>query len=154
MGMKVIKTADASQTEKIAEIIGGNLHGGEVIELVSDLGGGKTTFTRGLAKGFGSTDRVASPTFTISKVYKSGNKEMHHFDFYRLPQAGLIEHELADVLTDKKCVVVVEWADVVKHVLPAKRLTINFRQTQEDGRELNIKCADELSYLMEGLPEA
>ncbi len=151
MSMKVIKTADANQTENIAEIIGGNLRGGEVIELVSDLGGGKTTFTRGLARGFGSPDRVASPTFTISKVYKSGSKEMHHFDFYRLPQAGLIEHELADVLTDKNCVVVIEWGDVVQHVLPEKRLTVAITQTDDDGRELKIKCADELSYLTEGL---
>jgi tRNA threonylcarbamoyladenosine biosynthesis protein TsaE len=60
---------DAEQTENIAHLIGARLRGGEVIELVSDLGGGKTTFTRGLADGAGSKDIVASPTFIVSKVY-------------------------------------------------------------------------------------
>ena len=54
----------ASDTEAYAEQIGNNLKGGEIIELISDLGGGKTTFVRGLARGMGSTDAVSSPSFT------------------------------------------------------------------------------------------
>src|SRR5689334_25117700 len=113
-----ITTGDPAATEQLGEAIGERLKGGEVIELVSDLGGGKTTFVRGLARGFGSSDRVASPTFTISKVYKSGSKELHHFDFYRLQESGLIAHELEEIIHDPMCTVVVEWAAVVKNVLP------------------------------------
>ena len=64
-----LSSNNAEQTELIAVAIGKRLRGGEMIELVSDLGGGKTTFTRGLARGAGSSDVVSSPTFTISKVY-------------------------------------------------------------------------------------
>lgn len=127
------------------------MRGGEVVELVSDLGGGKTTFTRGLARGFGSHDRVASPTFTISRVYKAGPKSMHHFDFYRLPEAGLIAEELADVIGDQHTVTVVEWADIVQNVLPKERLTIEITKTADDGRELLFRYPESLSYLMEGL---
>lgn len=122
-----------------------------MLELVSDLGGGKTTFTRGLARGFGSSDRVASPTFTISRVYKAGPKTMHHFDFYRLPEAGLIAEELAEVIGDQHCVTVVEWADIVQNVLPKERLTIEITKTADDGREFVFHYPDSLSYLMEGL---
>jgi len=80
-----ITSESPEATEQLAEAIGRRLTGGEVIELVSDLGGGKTTFVRGLARGLGSADVVSSPTFTVSKVYKADKLELHHFDFYRLP---------------------------------------------------------------------
>lgn len=118
---------------------------------MSDLGGGKTTFVRGLAKGLGSSDHVSSPTFTISKVYKAGQRELHHFDFYRLPDAGLMAHELQDVLSDPQAIVVVEWADVVRDVLPAERLTITFAKQADDSRTLQFQYPEKLVYLVEGL---
>jgi tRNA threonylcarbamoyladenosine biosynthesis protein TsaE len=121
------------------------------LELVSDLGGGKTTFTRGLARGFGSTDRVASPTFTISRVYKAGPKAIHHFDFYRLPEAGLITEELADVIGDQHVVIVVEWAGIVQDVLPKERLTVELHKTADDGRQLTFHYPESLEYLMKGM---
>ncbi len=68
-------TKNPAQTEAVGEKIGANLRGGETIELVSDVGGGKTTFVHGLARGFGSTDIVASPTFTISRQYGAGDTD-------------------------------------------------------------------------------
>lgn len=118
---------------------------------MSDLGGGKTTFVRGLARGTGTTDKVASPTFTISKVYEADKFEIHHFDFYRLHEAGVVADELAEVIGDLKVVVVIEWADVVQHVLPEKRLTIIFAQTPEGTRALTFMCHEELKYLLEAL---
>lgn len=146
------RTSQSSDdTEQLAEKIGAQLKGGEVIELVSDLGGGKTTFVRGLARGAGSTDHVASPTFTISKVYKGKHVELHHFDFYRLPDPGLMEYEIQDVLDDPTTAIVVEWADVLAHILPANRLTICFKNTGDEQRELEITCPKPLHYLVENL---
>jgi tRNA threonylcarbamoyladenosine biosynthesis protein TsaE len=122
-----------------------------VIELVSDLGGGKTTFVRGLARGMGSADKVSSPTFTVSKVYKTGELELHHFDLYRLGQAGLIEYELQDILNDPFVVTVVEWAHVAEHVLPQERLTVDIKPTSEDQREITFHYPSSLAYLVEGL---
>lgn len=127
------------------------LKGGEVIELVSDLGGGKTTFVRGLAHGAGSKDKVGSPTFTISKVYDGPTFQIHHFDFYRLPDAGLMTNELGDVLGDPAIVTVIEWADVVKHVLPDQRLHIAIRQLPNGDREFTFSAPQELEYLLKAV---
>ena len=137
------------QTEVFGELLGRNLKGGEVIELISDLGGGKTTLTRGIARGARSSDVVGSPTFVVSKVYKAPKYDIHHFDFYRLTEAGLMEHELQDVLGDKNIVVVVEWGDVVKYVLPSNRITIEIKKTSDEGRDLLLKYPEDYKYLMD-----
>ena len=141
----------AEATEQLAQAIGERLKGGEVIELISDLGGGKTTFVRGLARGFGSTDKVASPTYTISKVYKHGERELHHFDFYRLQEAGLVAHELSEVIEDPACTVVFEWGEVVQDVLPAERLTAIITKTGEESRHFQLQYPDKLAYLVKGI---
>jgi len=123
-----------------------------VIELVSDLGGGKTTFVRGLVRGMGSHDHVASPTFTISRIYSAGNHTIHHFDFYRLHEAGLIGEELTETLEDPHAVTIVEWADVVKSVLPHNRLTIMIQKKADhetDSRHFVFSAPEALGYLIE-----
>lgn len=143
-----IRTENSEDCEKVGQALGNNLKGGEFIELVSDVGGGKTTLTRGLAKGAGSSDHVASPTFTISHIYKTPNFEIHHFDFYRLHEAGLIQHELQDVINDPQCVVVVEWSDIVTHVLPEQRIKLHIKTVGENQREIYIFCPEELQYVL------
>ena len=144
-------STSSEHTEQLAEKLGKALRGGEVIELISDLGGGKTTFVRGMMRGLGSPDKVASPTFTISKLYRAGDLDVHHFDFYRLHEAGIIADELAEVVEDPRAIVVVEWADVVQHVLPVKRLTIAIEQTPTGDRRLSFRCPETLRYLMEAI---
>ena len=135
-------------TEALAERIGKRLKGGEVIELVSDLGGGKTAFVRGLARGLGSHDHVASPTFTISREYIAGELTLYHFDFYSLGEPGIMTAELAEVAGDPKAVVAVEWSDIVQHVLPKKRLTVTLALAGETSRRLTFTYPAELSYLI------
>jgi tRNA threonylcarbamoyladenosine biosynthesis protein TsaE len=118
-------------------LLGSRLSGGEVLELRSDLGGGKTTFTRGLVKGAGSPERVASPTFTLSRYYKTPKFPIYHFDFYRLDEPGILKDQLAEALGGKN-VVVVEWARIVDDVLPANRLTIEFKAKADGPEERTI----------------
>lgn len=125
------------------------MRGGEVIELRSDLGGGKTTFVRGLVAGAGSLDVVSSPSFTISKVYKAGNLTIHHYDFYRLPDAGLMAQELAEVLEDPAAVVVVEWAGAVESVLPRQKVVITISVKGDEERHLKFEDPQEQTYLKE-----
>ena len=99
----------------------------------------------------GSTDRVASPTFTLCKVYRAPGTELHHFDFYRLHEAGIMADELAEVVGDPHVIVVVEWADAVKHVLPDERLTIRIAHEADDVRLLELRAPGALAYLVEGL---
>lgn len=131
-------THSAEETEELGVRLGKQLKGGEVIELSSDLGGGKTTFVRGLARGAGSTDRVASPTFTISKVYAAPQFAIHHFDFYRLNEPGLIRHELEEVVGDEQTVTVIEWSKIVEDCLPEKTVKIHIKSLGDTIRTITV----------------
>lgn len=136
---KTYHSASTEETIAIGEQIGSTLKGGEVIELISDLGGGKTTFVKGLAKGFGSEDPVASPSFTISHVYRCrDNKELHHFDFYRLQDAGVVGSELAEVIGDAQVVTVIEWGDIIHDILPSNRFVVRITAVSDTARKITI----------------
>jgi tRNA threonylcarbamoyladenosine biosynthesis protein TsaE len=145
-----LQTASDSveHTTKLAESVGSRLRGGEVIELVSDLGGGKTAFVRGLAKGMGSLDKVASPSFTISREYRSPDLTLYHYDFYRLSDPGIVANELIEVLDGHEGVVAVEWANIVEDVLPADKLTVYIKHTGEFSREFKFSYPEKLQYLL------
>lgn len=146
-----IHSTSSEITETLGASIGARLRGGEVIELASDLGGGKTTFTRGLVRGAGSEDAVSSPTFTISKVYQARNLQIHHFDLYRLDEAGLMAHEISELQDDPNAVLVLEWAGVAKSILPKERIQIQFQATGETERTITIMYPQSLAYLIEGV---
>jgi len=108
-----------------------------VIELVGDVGAGKTTFTRGLAAGLGIAEAVTSPSFTISKRYHfplmSGNDGgLVHYDFYRLPDPGIMQDEIAETIKLPHTIVIVEWAESVSNILPADKILIRI-ELEEDG---------------------
>jgi len=141
------ESTSLDNTLRLAATLGQRLEGGEVIELVSDLGGGKTAFVKGLAKGMGSQDSVRSPSFTLSNQYRASDLTLHHFDFYRLSEAGIMRDELAEVVADPKAVVAVEWADIVEDVLPAAHLTIRIETTGQDSRQLTFNYPAQLARL-------
>jgi tRNA threonylcarbamoyladenosine biosynthesis protein TsaE len=130
-------STSSADTERLGELLGSNLLGGEVIELRSDLGGGKTTFVVGLARGAGSADRVSSPTFTLNRIYKAKKFDIHHFDFYRLNEPGILRDQLAESLANK-AVVVVEWADIAADVLPKGRISISFEPSAVSSEQRRI----------------
>ncbi len=142
-----MRSESSEATEEIGRRIGKNLKGGEVIELISDLGGGKTTLVRGIAAGMGSEDRVSSPTFTVSKVYDANGKKLVHYDFYRLHDAGLMIHEISEELDNNDTVVIVEWADVVKNVLPVSRLRIMIKVIEDESRRLTFQYPEQSDYI-------
>jgi len=148
---KKLISVDSKSTEKIGELIGGNLKGNEVINLISDLGGGKTTFVRGLLRGTGSSDLVSSPTFTLKNVYATKSFEVWHFDFYRIDDPGMVGYELEEALDNNNQVVVIEWAKDIENILPKNRMTININPTKDDKRELLITVPSSLEYLVSKL---
>jgi tRNA threonylcarbamoyladenosine biosynthesis protein TsaE len=146
-----LDSESSDETELIGNKIGRHLKGGEVIDIKSDLGGGKTTLIRGLAKGAGSLDNVASPSFTISRVYETKKFKIYHFDFYRLNEPGLMKYEVADLLDDPKRVLVIEWSDIIKDTLPKDRLSIEIIAKSETSRGIIINYQKSLGYLIESL---
>ena len=110
-----------------------------VIELVGDVGVGKTTFVRGLAEGLGVKEPVTSPSFTISKSYACpGGKTLIHYDFYRLNDPGLMVEDLAENLENPNNIVVIEWSDSVKNILPENHTVINIKYNDDGSRELEV----------------
>lgn len=123
----------------LGENLGRLLIGGEMIELIGDVGAGKTTFTKGLAKGLMIDEDVQSPSFTISRVYDArDNLRLAHYDFYRLDDAGIMTHELAEAIDDASTVTVVEWADAAKSVLPSERLQIHIISPSVTDRTMEL----------------
>jgi len=140
-----ISTSDSVATQSLAGKLAGRLKGGEVIELVSDLGGGKTTFVQGLASSLGYEGAVTSPTFALSQIYKLPSFEIHHYDLYRLGQSGVLGDELAEDVRDQQIVTIIEWAGIVADELPRDRLVINFKVTGETSRELSFASSGPVS---------
>lgn len=103
-----------------------------VIELIGDVGAGKTTFVRGLAKGLGIKEPVTSPSFTISKSYATKSHNLIHYDFYRLEEPGLMVEDLNENLNNPKNIVVIEWGETIKDFLPDSRAKITI-EYQDDG---------------------
>ena len=97
----------------------------------------------------GSTDKVSSPSFTLSNEYSSPELTLFHFDFYRLHEPGIMRDELAEVVRDPRLVTVVEWAAIVEDVLPAETLTIRIKTTGENDREITYEYPETLGYLAE-----
>lgn len=110
-----------------------------MIELVSDLGGGKTTFVQGLAAGLGYTGAVTSPTFTLSNIYQlAGGLELHHYDLYRLSEGGVLADELTEDLANPKMITIIEWPSITDDRLPADRLTITLEVAGDTERRLTF----------------
>ena len=126
--------------------IGKLLQGGEFIELIGDIGAGKTTFTKGLAEGLGISDTVQSPTFTISRVYEARDGlRLAHYDFYRLPDAGIMADELSETSSDPGTIIVVEWGDAVADDRPDDYLQLRIVSPSESLREVTVTAHGEKS---------
>ncbi len=123
-----------ARMKQLGEAIGRSVSGGEVLELVGDIGAGKTTLTKGIAQALGINEPVQSPTFTISRVYDSPKGlRLAHYDFYRLGEAGIMGDEIREAMDDDS-VVVVEWAGAVDDDLPKDRLVVKITTISEEER--------------------
>ncbi|HWR61486.1 MAG TPA: tRNA (adenosine(37)-N6)-threonylcarbamoyltransferase complex ATPase subunit type 1 TsaE [Clostridia bacterium] len=136
-------TESVEETAQIGEQLGRLLNTGNIICLSGDLGAGKTAFTKGIARGLGVEDYVTSPTYTIINEYQ-GRLPLYHFDVYRLNdveemyELGYEEYFFGDG------VVVLEWADAVRDIIPKERLWITILNTRgDDFREIIMEPTGE-----------
>ena len=128
-------TDNYKKTQSLGEQFAKKLIGGEVVALYGDLGGGKTTFTQGIAKGLGIKQRIISPTFVIVRSYKI--KNFYHIDLYRIENKRDIEGlGIEDILKNPENIVVVEWAERLGDLLPKKRIDVSFEYLDEEKRKI------------------
>lgn len=109
------------------------LHSGDVVALVGDLGAGKTHATKGIVAGLGESG-VSSPTFTLVHEYLGGRLPVFHFDFYRLKTASEVIGLGWDDYLDAGGVVIVEWADLFPELLPENTRWFYFEILSDDSR--------------------
>ena len=140
MEAKAIHIANEKETEELGERIGRDADAGTVIALIGDLGTGKTTLTKSIARGLGVTETVTSPTFNIIREYRSGRLPLYHFDVYRIAdpdemyELGYEEYFYGDGIC------VVEWADIIEELIPEDAVTIHIdRGASEEERIYRIE---------------
>lgn len=143
----VYTSHSVNDTLEFGAQIGRRCRGGEVFDLQSDLGGGKTAFVRGFAHGIGSSDEVSSPSFTLNNRYQGAKLRIEHFDFYRLSDAGVVAEELREFIGQSDVVAAVEWGDIVHGVLPDERVTVKITVDAQDNRHMIFSYPETLSYL-------
>lgn len=140
---------DLVALEAFGKKLGTVVTGGQVIELIGDVGAGKTTLTKAIALGLGISANIQSPTYTISNEYDARDGlRLVHYDFYRLNDAGIMADELVEEEDDQSAVVVIEWGDIIRDVLPADRLTIRIDATGETTRTLKVEATGERSIAL------
>lgn len=135
--MQTITWKNESETEKTAKQLAQLLEAGDVICLEGDLGAGKTTFTRYLARALGIEGNIKSPTFTIMREYQSGHLPLYHMDAYRLEQTGAEGLGIEEYLEgDGVCVI--EWPQYIKEDLEGDYLWISIEKQGPEGRILSL----------------
>lgn len=133
-----LRTDSPAATEELAAELGARARAGLVIALEGDLGSGKTTFVRGLARGLGSDDPVSSPTYTLMHEYL-GRLPLYHFDAWMESREKAYLQEGGSVFLCGDGVAVVEWADRVADELPSPRLAIELAHVGPEQRELRLR---------------
>lgn len=124
-----------NETEDFAEKIGRALTSGTVIAFFGGLGAGKTSFTRGLAKGMGITADVSSPTFAIVNDY-GGNPPLVHFDMYKVETwDDLYSSGFFDYL-DMGAVLAVEWSENIENALPEGTVRVTIEKCDEENKRI------------------
>ncbi|NQD38953.1 tRNA (adenosine(37)-N6)-threonylcarbamoyltransferase complex ATPase subunit type 1 TsaE [Permianibacter sp. IMCC34836] len=129
---------DEAATEQIGALIAPHLRGGEVLTLSGDLGAGKTTLVRGLLRALGHQGAVKSPTYTLVESYRLPAFELHHFDLYRLAEAGELEFLGLDEFLHPGAVCLFEWPERGAGVLPPG-LSISLAR-EGSGRRLQVSA--------------
>lgn len=140
--VKKVISSSAAQTKKLGQKLAKQLRGGEVLALSGDLGSGKTTFIKGLAKGLGVKQTITSPTFVLFKVYPVKHRDIRHFvhvDCYRVRGAELNHIGLADYLGEPHTVVAIEWAEKLKQRKPTTMRLIFTLGKRSNERRITIK---------------
>lgn len=131
-------TRAAEETERAGEALAGLLPDGAVLLLEGDLGAGKTTLARGLARGLGVAGDITSPTFALLAVHRGERRQLLHVDAYRLERPEAFDELLLDELARPPCVTVIEWPERIAGREPPGAWRIRIEAGPGDERRLRL----------------
>lgn len=141
---------NTSQTKKIGENLAEKILNkkkkekkAQVLALQGELGGGKTTFLQGFAKGLGIKERILSPTFVILKKFELLNRDFkffYHIDCYRVKkEREILSLGFKKIISDPQNIIAVEWANHIKNILPKGVISIDFNFHNKNKRKIIIQ---------------
>ena len=137
--MKEFRTFSAEETVDLGQKLGKILNRGDVVCIAGDLGTGKTAITSGIAKALGIEGYITSPTFTIVNEYRA-DLPLFHFDVYRISDPDEMFEVGFEEYLESGGVVVIEWADLIKDILPPDYIWIDIEKDLKEGMDVrNIK---------------
>jgi len=142
MMKKLFDSLNEKATFDYAVNMGRDAKAGQVYALTGELGAGKTVFAKGFAKGLGIGDIVSSPTFTLVQTYESGRLPLYHFDVYRIGDISEMDETGYEDYFYGEGVTLVEWADMIKEIMPGNTIWIKMSKDDEMGfdyRRLTIE---------------
>jgi tRNA threonylcarbamoyladenosine biosynthesis protein TsaE len=145
-------TKNPSQTKKLGELLAKKFlkekkqKGARVLGLEGELGGGKTTFLQGLAKGLGIKEKITSPTFVIMKKFRISTKTYNlkpktfvHIDCYRIEKPKeILDLGFKEIISDSQNLVAIEWSDKIKKIFPKNSTILKFNFVSKNQREIII----------------
>ena len=141
----VYKTNSEAETIALGERLAHILPDGLTLLLQGDLGAGKTTLVRGIAKGLNIKDVVQSPTFNIMKIYLKGNRPLIHIDAYRLADLNN-DIGLDEYIGYETGITVIEWPMFIKNLIPDNAIEVNITNDGDDKRTITF-TGEELSFM-------
>ncbi len=147
--MKQIRTKSSMETKTFAKKLAQEFlvftqvdKGALIVGLEGDLGGGKTTFVQGFAKGLDIKEKILSPTFVILKKFKIQStrfKTLFHIDCYRIQEPReLLDLGFSEIISNPENIVIIEWVEKVKKILSKEIVTLKFNFIDEKTREITL----------------
>ena len=139
--MKKFITKNAEETRALGVKLALTFNGGEIVCLRGELGSGKTTFAQGMLRALGADGPYTSPTFVVIKQYKINNdksriRNVYHLDTYRVEVEDVLELSWDEMVKDKDNVIIIEWPDKMKKIIPRGALWIDFKELDKNKREI------------------
>lgn len=138
----MVQTKSSLETQRLGREFGQKIKNGGVLFLFGDLGGGKTTFTQGLAQSLGIKRQIVSPTFLIMRTYElpgTTDQVFNHLDLYRIESEKDVHSlGLSEILENPGNIVVIEWAERLGKAKPKVRTEIHFEYIDENNRNIVI----------------
>jgi tRNA threonylcarbamoyladenosine biosynthesis protein TsaE len=141
-------TKSEKETKKLGELFAKKIKNLKlkkaiVFCLSGELGGGKTTFVKGLAKGFGIKKRILSPTFLIMRRFQTKEKKFknfYHFDCYRINDPKeILKLNFKKIISLPFNIVAIEWGEKIEKILPKDSIKINFEFIDQKTRKISVK---------------
>ena len=131
--MEIFETNNFQETKDLGKELSKKVFRGGIVCLEGELGAGKTTFTQGLLEGLNAEGPYTSPTFLIMKKY---GENIFHLDAYRVGEEDILDLGWDELIQDEKNIIIVEWSDRIKNIIPKNAIRINFEWIEKDKRKI------------------